>query len=470
MTWECHNCGEQHDSLPAQCRSCGTAPEIVENVWRCNSCGESGIGATRTSCPSCGAEKGSDAKVAVDASRRIEGERGRALAEGVWRYCAYCKTQVPPVNDRGVANERCPTCGGPLSESKEQAARETLSAEEAAKYRPQKIEGEGAPPAVNPTPYAVTPPPVAPPAPPNKSDSKMGFWVFGFLALFIAMCRIFVYEPLREEQVQVSAKRWQHTIDIQTMTTEDREGWEKNIPGGGYDRKCETRKTGEREVFDREEEYFVDIEDRANCLEHSERQVTVDVPDGEETYTAQEQVGKSCKTSGFETNGGVSVKKCLEWEPRYQEVTKTRTKYRPEIQTVRECSRYGTKPDRRTRKLYRKEPINEDYCHYRFDVWQTTRTLEKAGTDENPQWPEVPELAKNERIGDKQHIYGVTYKAVLDGKAVQEKNPKPRACDAQPCEETYNFEKWQKLPIGKILRVAARRGRIERFLEDGEKL
>ena len=144
MTWECHSCGEQHDSLPSQCRSCGTAPEIVENVWRCASCGHSDIGGTRVSCPGCGAEKGKEAQVAVDPSRRIEGERGRALLEDVWRYCAYCKTQVPPVSDRGVANERCPTCGGALSESKEQAARETLTAEQAASYRAPKIVGDRA--------------------------------------------------------------------------------------------------------------------------------------------------------------------------------------------------------------------------------------------------------------------------------------------------------------------------------------
>lgn len=472
MNWECHNCGEQHDSLPAQCRSCGTAPEIVENVWRCNSCGESGIGATRTSCPSCGAEKGSDAKLAVDASRRIEGERGRALLEGVWRYCAYCKTQVPPVNQRGVANEDCPTCGGPLSESKEQAARETLSAEAAARYRPQKIVSEAvaAPHQTTEAPLAVeTPAASLPIARPPKSDSRMGYYVFAFLGLFIAFCRIFIYEPLREEQLQVSAKRWQQSIVIESMTTENREDWAAKIPAEGYDRKCETKKTGEREVFDREEEFFVDVEDRSSCLESSERQVNVEVPDGEESYTEQEQVGKTCKNSGFVTNGGVSVKKCLEWEPRYQEVTKTRTKYRQAQQTVRECSRYGTKKERRTKKLYRKEPILEDYCRFRYDVWQTARTLTKEGTDENPQWPEVPELAKNERVGDRQSTYAVTYKAVLDAKAAQEKNPKPRACQEKPCERDYSIEKWKSLPVGKIVRVAARHGYIERFLEDHEK-
>ena len=241
------------------------------------------------------------------------------------------------------------------------------------------------------------------------------------------------------------------------------------MPAEAHDKTCESRKTGEREVFDHEEESFVDVEDRDSCLEHGERQITVDVRDGEESYTEQEQVGKSCKSHGFETNGGVAVKKCLEWEPKYQEVTKTRPKYRQEQQTVRECVRHGTKKERRTEDLPHRAgdrgvlPLSdrrlEDDAHAREGRHRRRPAVARAA-----------ELTKSERVGDRKTSYVVIFKALRDTKSAHEKNQKRHACEPEPCEHPFDYEEWRKIPIGKIQRVATRFRYIERYLNEGEKL
>ena len=79
--------------------------------------------------------------------QRLEGEQGRALASGPWLYCAFCKTQVPPVYvsgpKQGQPTDRCPTCSGPLSESKVEAASEVVRASEAATYRAARTQARG---------------------------------------------------------------------------------------------------------------------------------------------------------------------------------------------------------------------------------------------------------------------------------------------------------------------------------------
>ena len=86
MEWECHNCGHLHPSIPAACERCGTAPEIVRNVWRCQHCGHDGISSEQARCPACGADRALGVETAVDTGARIEGEQGRRLAGGEWFY------------------------------------------------------------------------------------------------------------------------------------------------------------------------------------------------------------------------------------------------------------------------------------------------------------------------------------------------------------------------------------------------
>lgn len=461
MNWECHNCGELHDSLPANCRSCGTAPEIVENVWRCASCGESGIGGTRTSCPSCGAQKGSDAKVNVDASRQLTGERARALASQVWRYCAYCKTQVPPVNERGAANERCPTCGGALSESTESVAREVLTAQEAAVPRAQKVEGAPS----TPKPHELAPPT----APAAKRGAGGCLYVLAACALLLFMCGYWLYEPAQRESFQVSGHSWKRTIQLEALVPKSEEGFASKMPAAAYDKKCEKREVGKRKVLDHEVESFVEVEDRDRCVKEEDRKTTVDVADGEESYTVQEKDGKTCARSGFETNGGVAVKKCLEWQPRYKDVTRTRTRYRKEEKLVRECVQHGTKRERRTEQIYRQEPVFDDYCRYTMDYWESGRTLTEEGANQTAKWPELPELGTKLRIGERSESYTMTLMRLPDHEGKNRPQKGPVTCDPEPCVwQLKNEAEWQSYALGKMVHTETRNGQIRRILTDEE--
>ena len=467
MNWECHNCGELHDSVPARCRKCGTAPEIVENVWQCTSCGESGIGGTRTSCPKCGAQKGSDARVVVDASRQLTGDRALALANQVWRYCAYCKTQVPPVNERGVPNERCPTCAGPLSESTESAAREILTAEQAAAPRAQRVDGAPS----TPKPHELAPPPKPPEAAWHQPKRGLGgcLYVLAACALLLFMCGYWLYEPPHLETFQVSGHTWKRTIQIEALVPKKEEGWVRQMPAAAYDKQCEKREYAKRQVFDHEVESFVEVEDRSHCVEESSRKTTVDVADGEESYTAQEQDGKSCVRSGFETNGGVAVKKCLEWQPRYKDVTRTRTRYRKEEKITRECVRYGKKRERRTEKIYRQEPIFDEFCHYTVDLWGPGMLLSEQGTNQEARWPELPELGPKQRLGVRTQAYSMLLKRTAESDRKYRTKSGPIACSPEPCTwPLENEAQWRRYPLGTMVETETRNGRIIRLVKGPE--
>jgi hypothetical protein len=296
MRWECHECGEVHDELPEQCRSCGTKPEIVENVWRCSRCGEQGIAGTRTSCPACGAEKDQSAEVAVAPSRRIEGEQGRALASGPWLYCAYCKTQVPPVypsgERQGQPTERCPTCAGPLSESTEEARSEILRASEAETYREQAVQRRGGGDVVRPAPL----PPTAPPDPPpiNAGGSRRLWPWLMLLALVGGLWLLF--GPGKKVGYTVTARSWERSIEIETLQKKAGRDWQSELPAGAYNTACEKTFRKNLDVPIGTETYFEDEEDRSGCESWEDRTVEEEVEDG-----------KRCVEQGYKTQGGVSV-------------------------------------------------------------------------------------------------------------------------------------------------------------------
>ncbi len=391
MRWECHECGEIHDELPEACRSCGTKPEIVQNVWRCARCGESGIAGTRTSCPGCGAEKDQSAQVAVAADQLIEGEQGRALAAGPWLYCAFCKTQVPPVYTtgpkQGQPTDRCPTCAGPLSEAQQEAASETIRASEAATYRDQAVQRRGG--------GAVEPRAVLPPTrPPSDNQSLPGspaapsrrIWPWILLALLCGLLWL-MFSPGKPVGYSVVGRSWERSIDIETLQKKAGRDWQSDLPQGAYNTACERTFRKNIDVPIGTETYFEDEEDRSHCEAYENRTVEEEVEDG-----------KRCVEHGYKTQGGVSVKTCLSWETKHKTVSKTE----------RECVRYRIRHVKKTRTKYKQEPVYEPFCAFEVDTnWRTTRTLRSGSSDENtsPSWPVTAGLGPRERTGKRQESY-----------------------------------------------------------------
>ncbi len=390
MRWECHECGEVHAELPEQCRACGTKPEIVLNVWRCPSCGESGIAGTRTSCPACGADKGQDAAQAVASEQRIEGEQGRALASGPWLYCAFCKTQVPPIHTsgakKGQPSERCPTCSGPLSESQVEAASEVVRASAAAEYRPQRTQarGGGEAPADAKLPPTQPAPASDGQARPPASGRRLWLWIL--LALLLGLIWLFG-SPGRKVRYLVERRSWERTIAVETLQKKAGRDWESELPKAAYNTACERKFRKNIDVPIGTETYFEEEEDRSHC-------------EAWETRTVQEEVedGKRCTEQGYKTQGGVSVKTCLSWEPKYKTVSKSE----------RECARYRLRQVKKTRTKYKQEPVYENHCSYEVDtVWRESQVL-RASSDRDgatPSWPPVSGLSARQRAGQKKETY-----------------------------------------------------------------
>lgn len=410
MRWECHECGHEHASIPERCEECGTVPEIVVNIWQCTSCGQADIPGTVTSCPSCGADKQADAKVAVAPNLKLFGEVARALAEGAWRYCAYCKTLVPPVDIRsGRRNERCPACGGELSESQRVAASQQVSAAEAEKLRPQVV-ADLAGNVVAGAGEARVPHLLAPPAdPPAAGGGKKKGGIAKYVLLAIVGLIVFVIcAPTRKVDYQVTAQRWSRSIDVEELQFKNKTDWQSDVPAAAYDRSCAPKVRRYNEVPIGTEKYWEDVEDRSKC--EQERDRTESVADGSESYEEQVQDGKKCVRYGFKMNGGVSVKTCEEFEPKYKTVTRTRTKYRDKV-VGKECVRYGTMKVQKSRTKYRKDPVYEPFCSFTVDTdWKVTRTLRTQGVDVPPEWSDTSTLGKRERTGARHEEYVLALK------------------------------------------------------------
>lgn len=435
MQWECHECGEIHAELPEQCRACGTKPEIVLNVWRCPSCGEEGIAGTRTSCPACGAEKGKDAKHAVATEQRIEGAQGRALASGPWLYCAFCKTQVPPVYvsgpKQGQPTENCPTCSGPLSESTTEAASEVVRASEAHEYRIGQIEARGGGEAQLEPQLPATKPDAAGAGATSPPGGRR-VWPWVLLALFLGLIWLFA-SPGRQVRYTVERRDWERTIAIETLQKKAGRDWESDMPRGAYNTACERKFRKNIDVPIGTETYFEDEEDRSHCEHWDSRTVQEEVEDG-----------KRCTEQGYKTQGGVSVKTCLSWEPKYKTVSKTE----------RECSRYRMRQVKKTRTKYKQEPVYENHCSFEVDtVWRESRVL-RAGSDRDgdaPTWPTVPQLSNRDRAGKRSEKYTLHLKK--SGSEPETYKPRDEA-------------QWARHPVGSQVTGRVKLGTLVDLIEE----
>lgn len=401
MKWECHHCGQEHDELPERCTSCGTEPEIVLNLWTCKSCGQADIPATGAPCPNCGADQQADAPVAVAPDKRLFGEIARALASGAWRFCAYCKTLVPPVDVRsGRANTRCPTCGGELIEATQRAGTQQVSAADAQNYRAQIVTDlAGAPLATDVGRAHRTAPATTPAAAPPAKKGGVARYVFLALGVLFLLC---VAWPTRKVTYQVTSQRWSRSIDIEALQRKTDRGWEAEVPAAAYAKSCQREVRSHRDVPIGTESYREEVDDTASCAEYRDR--TERVEDGTESYEEEVDDGKRCVRDGFKMNGGVSVKTCEEWERKKKNVTRTRTKYTEKV-IGQECVRYRKKMVTKTRTKYRKEPVYDNRCTFTIDTeWVGVRSVERRGADTQPEWP-VVDVRDRERPGARHAEY-----------------------------------------------------------------
>ena len=63
-----------------------------------------------------------------------------------------------------------------------------------------------------------------------------------------------------------------------------------------------------------------------------------------------------------------------------------------------------------TEDIMERVPVYADSCQYTVDEWQVVDTLTTNGHNLNPQWPSVGVLTRNQREGDRNEAYQVTFK------------------------------------------------------------
>jgi|GEM_PF-2859824 hypothetical protein len=348
MDWECPSCGHTHPTLPEACEKCGNTPEVVLNVWRCGSCAHEGIAGTATHCPNCKAEKGLGVETKVDASQRLEGAQALDLARGQWRYCAYCDTQVPPVDpETGTPNEKCPTCSGALTEAAQEAATEFVDEAHASQYAKEKAKAQGA---ADPEPKIGAAPSTASPQAQQKKGGGAKFGIIGLLVLIAIGIGLYFIFRSKTEAFNVEDRLWTRIVDVEKFGKVVQNKWRVEVPTKAYDLSCSKK-----------------------IKEHKK------VPNGTESYQEKVSNGRRCAKHGFKKKGGVSVKQCVKWETKYKTVTKTRTKYR-------------------------NVPIYRNWCRYSVDKWHKSRELKAGGAAKDPpKWPSTADLVAGKERAGKQH-------------------------------------------------------------------
>lgn len=183
---------------------------IVEDKWKCSTCGELNPGRF-LKCQKCGtAKQKRDEDVTDLESAEVSDEKLLQMAgQGANWVCAYCGAQ-----DR-TADGRCRNCGAKQEEAK---AGEALGS---------KSQGE------------EQAPPVAPP-PPKKSSHVGLYVVLGLLGSCGA--GIVVCLAPHQKAAKVASTHWVYTADLEQRQLLHGSGF--SWPGDAFNKRCESRQHG----------------------------------------------------------------------------------------------------------------------------------------------------------------------------------------------------------------------------------
>ena len=439
MTWECHQCGQNHAVVPDQCVTCGTKPEFTENVWECPTCKRQGNPASAERCQGCGAEQDAGARFAVDPSRKLSVAEGRAATSGSLVKCAYCATLISPVDPvTGKPETMCMTCGASRTDADRRAIDQVIPDSEAGTYRAVVLEPNtksGGDPQGHVPRGRASVQSVDDPGPPTYPDPvrlvrPVAIGAGVVLALFLLgwafqSCRA------REGIAQVTAKSWERTIGVDRQVVSTGSDWIDQVPSGAASTGCSPRQRGTHPVITGTHIVLVPVIDP--CFNHSTRtdRVPYQVARG----------SKSCGGWGSKTQGKVSVRVCTGgWSQP------TRTEYRSETRSV--CVS-GTRMESHVENTYRYDPTFADYCGWTRVSWEQVRVLTASGQADEPRWPDASGVGPSERQGRRGESYRVSFRH-------------PEVTNRSDLE-VAEF-RWRQVRIGEPLRIAYRGGSVESIL------
>lgn len=334
---------------------------IVENKWRCSSCGSENLG-RHMECQNCRNPKDSgEADDAPDASAPAvsDPELLRLATQGANWVCEFCGGQVRNEHGRCVKN-----CGAPRAEppvDPELTARAARAARE-----------ESVPPEVSSPPRSrhSRPPPTTVPGPGrtypdrNKPLFPTRTWfiiagVVGGLGSLIGLIT-FLVMPW-EVDARVTSIAWVFTSDLHQKTLEHAEGWGHR--SDAFNVSCNQKLKTHRDCNPHQCNPYSESYE-CNCSSHSCDCTTTCRNNKNGFSTCSEHCGtcRSCDTC-------------------------TRTAYRT---------------------CYERCPVYDDWCTYDYYDWPITRTLTTTGNAHDEHWPDLEASGPDQRV-DKRSGFTVEF-------------------------------------------------------------
>lgn len=298
---------------------------IVEGLWDCPYCGQTGIGGLKKQCPNCGHPQDEGTKFYLGIEKKVlSSEIAKNYGKGADWTCSYCNSL------NRFSQTECANCGGPREESSGDYFENREKQKE--KERDEEKDGSGQEhmqKCARLTAGEKQPKGGAQ----NKKWSR--FAILGALFLLLLL----LFWPKKQTAVVVD-KAWNRSIEVEEYTTVRESDWSIPSSGREYDRRQE-------------------IHHYNHVIDHYETvqvQKTRQVLDGYDTHTEYADNGDGTFTS----------------------YTVETPRYRTEYYTQEE-----------EQPVYRDDPIYRTKYYYEIERWIVNHTVDTKGKTDAPYWGEV---------------------------------------------------------------------------------
>ena len=362
--------------------------KLVMGYWACPVCGNKEIRGDVTNCPSCGRARG-DVKFYM---KNVE--EGSSREENDRTDIEYLTEEQAKYVSKNP-DWYCSFCNSLNSDNAQfcgncGATREDSEANYFDRLK-KKQEEEAAELAAQPQVSSQ----------PQKSSRKPLVIV---AAILLAIVALFVWMNGNKTagDLQVTALNWIRNINIEENRMFSESGW--SLPDGAEQTDARQEIHHYDSVLDHYES--VDVQRSRQVIDHYETYYT------------------------YEDNGNGTFTEVSHQRPVYETEYYTETVQQP---VYRQVPRYATK--------------------YYYNIWRWTpsRDVTATGTDHNTEWP-VPELAENEREGQRTEDYRFTVEHTKEKKS----------------PETYRLAEsdWMNINVGDHLFITAKRSGADPYISD----
>jgi len=331
--------------------------KIMEGRWDCDYCGTKGIRGSVYDCPGCGHPRDDDVEFYLPENEPEVTDKKlleQANAGPDW-YCKYC-------NSGNHANDdHCDQCGAVRSEHDDSPQEEKPAREI---YQPRmEAERPRYPTVASRDHYAGR----LANKRAKKPNSKKFLKIAGLSGVILIIAGlIFLYFKTSDTPLTLTQVSWERQIQIEKYKTVTEEDWK--VPTGG------------RVISSRQKE-------------HHKEKVQVGWDEG----TRPERVKTGTETKKYNCR---NVDK--------------KNGFFEEVCDEKEVDVYETKDIPYKDPVYEDKPVYKTWYTYEIERWVPERTVQRSGSNQDPQWPDT-KLFDKERAGRRSQTYTAFFKA-NDGK------------------------------------------------------